>query len=452
MLGLAVLMAMLFLVAICSLIYIARDENAHFVEHSVGDAQKALATSQALISRALRDYAIWNDVDRYREPARAPSDWADTLAKVGSSLYGTYSIEGAFVIGPRGDTRYAQIKGKADQQSIDDYVTGDLQPLFAAARRVADTDRVSLGYFAVAGEPAVVYAVALRPALAKADVGTAPLSLLVYVDLIDAAQLRTWQDDYALTHLSALLGDQPPATPTYLVTRGEGGRPLQLRWDGEAPGDTLLQSAIPITCTLMLGFGLIATFFYRSALQSAVLLDQSHERIEHLARHDPLTGLANRAYLQQHLEQRLAKGVSANSPLYLLSLDLDRFKPINDLFGHATGDAVLCELASRLHRLVNDTDLVARMGGDEFVMVVSNTAGDIEVLCKLLCESFSTPMRVNGNQVAVGVSIGVAAAPADAILPSELLRLSDIALYEAKTAGRDNWKFYRPREARQPVA
>ena len=446
MLSLAVLMAVLFLVAICSLIYIARNENAHFYEHSIGDAKKALAASQELTGSALRDYASWNDAYRYMGGTRTAFD------KMATSLYRNHFIEGAFIVNPQGGTRYALIQGKPSQQSINTYVAGDLRPLFETARSVADTDHVSLGYYAVGGEPAVVYAIALRPAQVPANVTDHPLSLLVYVDLIDASQLSKWQDDYDLADLSARLGDQPPTTPTYLVSYGQGGSSLQLRWDGEPPGDTLLHSAIPITCTLMLSFGLIATFFYRSALQSMVLLDQSRERIEHLAHHDPLTGLANRACLQQHLEHLLSAGVSANAPLYLLSLDLDRFKPINDLFGHATGDAVLCELARRLHQLAQDTDLVARIGGDEFVWVVSAPTGNIDALCELLCESFSAPIRVNGSQVAVGVSIGVAVAPTDATLPLELLRLSDIALYEAKNAGRDNWKFYAPHVLQEPVA
>jgi diguanylate cyclase (GGDEF)-like protein len=442
MLGLAVLMGLLFVVAICALIYIAREENARFVEHSIGDAQKALGANQELIGRALRDYAFWNDAYHHMGRARVDTGWAYTRDNMGTSLYRTYAIEGAFVISPKGETRYALINGKLDHHSIEDFVSGDLWPLFAAARRVADTDRVSIGYYASGGTPALVYAAVMKPTLAPAGVANEQLSLLVYVDLIDAAQLRKWQDNYALAHLEAVLSDHPPASPTYLVSHSEGGSPLQLRWDGEAPGDRLLRSAIPIICALLLGFGLIAAFFYRSTLQSMVLLDRSRERIEHLARHDSLTGLANRAYLQQHLEQQLADRVSANALLYLLSLDLDRFKPVNDQFGHATGDAVLCELAARMQRLLNDTALVARIGGDEFVLVVSATPHDVEVLCAQLCQSFSAPIRVNGHEVEVGVSIGVAAAPTDATLPSELLRLSDIALYEAKAAGRNNWKFY----------
>lgn len=168
---------------------------------------------------------------------------------------------------------------------------------------------------------------------------------------------------------------------------------------------------------------------------------EAKRRIKHMSQHDALTGLANRAYLYTHLQAKL---VNRREPLYLLSLDLDRFKPVNDTLGHATGDQVLCEIARRLKQCMRDADLVARLGGDEFVVVIEHLPSqyDLEKLCARLCDTVAQPIACGEHEVSVGVSIGVVMAPQDGDHASDLLRYADIALYEAKAAGRNNWQFY----------
>lgn len=168
---------------------------------------------------------------------------------------------------------------------------------------------------------------------------------------------------------------------------------------------------------------------------------EAKRRIKHMSQHDALTGLANRAYLYTHLQTLLA---DRREPLYLLSLDLDRFKPINDTLGHPTGDRVLCEIANRLRLCVRDRDLVARLGGDEFVVVVEHLpAGySVENLCARIRDALGQPIMQGEHELTVGVSMGVVVAPRDGTHPGDLLRYADIALYEAKAAGKNNWQFY----------
>jgi diguanylate cyclase (GGDEF)-like protein/PAS domain S-box-containing protein len=171
---------------------------------------------------------------------------------------------------------------------------------------------------------------------------------------------------------------------------------------------------------------------------------ESRRRIEFLSQHDALTGLPNRTRLQAFLEGKLKALPSSEHSLVMLSLDLDRFKPVNDLLGHAAGDRVLNEVSARLADCVRHGDLVARVGGDEFVLILSEagTQEEVESLCKRLIESIEQRIRIDEQDVFISASIGIAIAPDDAREASELLRYADIALYEAKSAGRNTWRFY----------
>ncbi|NBF11697.1 bifunctional diguanylate cyclase/phosphodiesterase [Pseudomonas sp. Fl4BN1] len=170
----------------------------------------------------------------------------------------------------------------------------------------------------------------------------------------------------------------------------------------------------------------------------------ARRRIEYLSQHDALTGLANRTRMQEFLEGKLQALPLLQEPLLMLSIDLDRFKPVNDLLGHAAGDQVLHEVSQRLSQCLRSEDLVARVGGDEFVLVVPGqvTEAEIEGLCRRLIERIEAPFYIGGHEVFISASIGIARAPADARQAEELLRFADIALYEAKAAGRSTWRFY----------
>ena len=171
---------------------------------------------------------------------------------------------------------------------------------------------------------------------------------------------------------------------------------------------------------------------------------EARRRIEFLSQHDALTGLPNRTRLQAFLEGKFKAMPTSEQPLVMLSLDLDRFKPVNDLLGHAAGDRVLNEVSSRLADCVRHGDLVARIGGDEFVLILTDagTQDEVEALCKRLIESIERTIRIDEQEVFVSASIGIAIAPNDAREATELLRYADIALYEAKAAGRNTWRFY----------
>ncbi|MBW5414888.1 EAL domain-containing protein [Pseudomonas luteola] len=164
------------------------------------------------------------------------------------------------------------------------------------------------------------------------------------------------------------------------------------------------------------------------------------KRQEREAMEDSLTGLPNRRAVYRYLQARLDIQPSKEHPVQILCLDLDGFKPVND----SLGDRVLMEIAARLSTFMQGSDLVARPGGDEFVVITSGSASrpSVEKLCERLIEIIGQGIQVAEHEVFIGCSIGIASAPRDGSSADELLRFADIALYEAKAAGRNTWQFY----------
>lgn len=164
-----------------------------------------------------------------------------------------------------------------------------------------------------------------------------------------------------------------------------------------------------------------------------------------IALFDPLTKLPNRELLRDRMEQaiHMASRLQKNF-LGVLFVDLDHFKKINDTFGHATGDAVLVEVARRLSTSVRDSDTVARLGGDEFVMLLCNlpSAEDITVVAERILAACTLPIRVGSSFYQVSVSIGAAAWPGDGLTVDALLHNADLAMYSSKGEGRNTLRFY----------
>jgi diguanylate cyclase (GGDEF)-like protein len=173
---------------------------------------------------------------------------------------------------------------------------------------------------------------------------------------------------------------------------------------------------------------------------------RAERRIEFLAYHDGLTGLANRTLLNDRLTQAIEYTKRENGALAVLSFDLDRFKMINDTHGHDVGDAVLCEIALRLKREVRAADTIARVGGDEFLALQTATTqpGAAFELAQRLLHALAQPLEVAGHQIFIGTSMGIALYPNDGDNAAALLKAADVALYRAKMDGRGVIRLFEP--------
>jgi len=172
---------------------------------------------------------------------------------------------------------------------------------------------------------------------------------------------------------------------------------------------------------------------------------QSEVRIEYMAHHDALTDLANRVLLNDRLEYVLGR-VQHGEMVAVHHLDLDQFKAVNDTFGHPCGDKLLRIVAERLRSLVGEADTIARMGGDEFVIVQATIADPAEAtaLAQGVIDALTEPYDIDGQQAVIGVSIGISVGPGDGSNPDKLLRNADLALYRAKSDGRGTFRFFEP--------
>ncbi len=183
-------------------------------------------------------------------------------------------------------------------------------------------------------------------------------------------------------------------------------------------------------------------------------LQESQKQLEQLAYYDGLCGLANRRLFNDELRGQFAHLARRGTAFALLVIDLDRFKQINDTQGHDAGDAVLVAVARRLVEAVRETDRVARLGGDEFAILLPDLvdAASLAEVCARICESVSQPIVHGQATLQVGASIGAAWAPRDAATPDALYKAADLALYEAKIAGRGCWRLAGSAGASQQAA
>jgi diguanylate cyclase (GGDEF)-like protein/PAS domain S-box-containing protein len=193
----------------------------------------------------------------------------------------------------------------------------------------------------------------------------------------------------------------------------------------------------------------------RTRYESRLLEKQQH--LDHLAHHDQLTGLPNRLFLAAHLPEALRVAAQSNQVLAVLFLDLDRFKHINDSRGHETGDQLLKAVSERLRATLRDEDIVIRMGGDEFVVILKSARNSEEVneIAQRITESLSSSIVIDGRALSTSASIGVSLFPRDGSDMGELLRHSDSAMYQAKERGRNNCQVFSPlmdRKLKQRVA
>lgn len=239
-----------------------------------------------------------------------------------------------------------------------------------------------------------------------------------------------------------LLGQPPSILQSGYTTGEEYSRMWEaLNKSGQWQGDVIDRKKNGALIPMRVSINQVKDTDHQLTHYVAILSDiterkATEEHLRHIALHDPLTGLANRVLFNDRLEQAIRLAARNNTKFAVLFLDLDKFKPVNDLFGHKTGDKLLQKVADRLTRSVRESDTVTRLGGDEFVILFENITGQkmVEKLLSPLVDTICSPYHIDENDIEIDVSAGISVYPDHGTDAKTLLHHADIAMYEAKEA------------------
>lgn len=224
-------------------------------------------------------------------------------------------------------------------------------------------------------------------------------------------------------------------------------------WHGEVWSKRSNGSIYPQLLTLSTIRKEGATVGYVGVFSDISLLQEHKEKLVHLAHHDPLTDLPNRLLFKKHLSKSIKLAAKNSSKLAIIFIDLDSFKHINDSLGHAAGDQLLSEIAYRLLSSISDSDTVARISGDEFVILLNDIKGQEQVIniAKLLLGIFLDPFHIKDIEISLTASMGISMYPNDAQDISTLMANADAAMYKAKENGKNTFTFYSSEFTSQAV-
>ncbi len=227
-----------------------------------------------------------------------------------------------------------------------------------------------------------------------------------------------------------------------------GGAELaHLVWAPERPGDPILARLLPIAIFSALAIAIFAWLSYAHVARVTANMLHSEEKAQHLAGHDTLSGLPNRLRFTEHLNALLSRIDREDAGLAVVFVDLDKFKEVNDTYGHAAGDLVIVGCAERMASQLRANDVLARFGGDEFAIIQTGVKSprDAEALARRIIEAIRPAFQIGEAEAYVGASLGIALAPENASDAAELMRLADIAMYRAKNSGRNRACFFEQR-------
>ncbi|WP_454759193.1 EAL domain-containing protein [Caulobacter segnis] len=404
------------------------------------------------VQTALNPYVIWDEaiikLDNQFDQA-----WASQ--NIGASLGGALGYKVAFVLDADDKPIYGHINGKDVAPETYARYAKATAPLVAAIRKI-ETDpkkvaqlravhksRVEL----IGDEPVLITVSLVRPDL-KAKTRGAQAPLVVSGIPVAASVIKTFSDRFLLhdAHIEIIKADQVRTSAGQaMLGKSADGRRIVLRWTPRQPGAELLKSATPMLVTAILAAVVGSLLLFRITRRAAKKLLLSEAEAKHLSLHDPLTGLANRTLFTDRLVHAHALLRRKPGHLAVLCIDLDRFKEVNDNYGHDAGDQLIREVARRLKQICRETDTICRLGGDEFAIIQpdTNPAG-VATLAQRVVEGLSGEVDLSIGRAELSCSVGVAVVSDGDQGQAELLRQADVALYRAKEGGRGRFCFFEP--------
>ncbi|NDW02962.1 diguanylate cyclase domain-containing protein [Jiella pacifica] len=418
-----------------------RQANDLVIQRDRNLAASVLQQALQSIARDQESVTAWDEaVLHLRDPIDL--DWLDDNIGLWMNMY--FGHERIVVLDPQDRPIYATIGNERVDPATYQEIAPVVRPMIAAVRRalIADdwrstgSDDRSPGakdILVIGGHPAMVGVKPVVPSTAKVRQAPQDAYLHLAVHYLDGSFLKELQQHYLFKDARFSWQDSPKADElSYGVVDKQGRSVGFLIWKVQLPGQILTARMAPALLGTLLAILLVVAVLVAGLRKGARALRASEARARHLAYHDVLTGLPNRACFNERLASACAAGAPGTS---LMLLDLDRFKQVNDTLGHPAGDALIRAVGARLRQAAPDGATVARLGGDEFAILTPRMApAHVATLCETIIAAIGQPFEIHGAEADVGVSIGVAAI-GRAATPDVMIRRADRALYRAKRAG-----------------
>jgi diguanylate cyclase (GGDEF)-like protein len=405
----------------------------------------------------------------------AQTTWDEALLNLGQTYNPAWAHENisaylqdlggfdeSYVLSAEDRPLYAMRKGRDEPPATYGRLATIAEPLVANVRAV-ERRRLALGPPGVTrNPPAPVQASAvglvdglpaiLSATLVQSDFGRKSLPgkapVVVTVANLDMEFQRGFSSRFLLRnlHIHPVAEIGPGDVDANTMLHDSAGAPVaRMDWTAERPAWDLFVRTLPAMVFALAVFGLVAAGLFLKGRSAARALIASETRAKHMAYHDHLTGLPNRALFSERMAQAMAEMRRSGRAVGVLVLDLDRFKLVNDTYGHGAGDELISDIASRLKSLTRESDIVARLGGDEFAIVYANAdPRGLWILANRIVSELSRPIDLPFGRVFPGASIGITLVTDFKIDGDEALRQADLAMYRAKDAGRGRFQFYEP--------
>lgn len=451
-------LAALVLLVLLSLILIQRfdastsEREQRVVEHGYAKQLQELNT-------VIATQVDWDDAIKSLDH-KFSADWADF--NIGNYLHTFNGFSHAFVVD--GDARpiYAAVNGeRADLEAYAPFaqVTQQLLPAIRAAeiKRGPFKPRPGKGNIQVppiqvntnariGGQVYIITATLVQPDFGKILPKGPRAPVTITAMPVDGKMITGFGERYLLEGLTLDDRAGKRGEAGRLVLRDpQGSAVASLAWTPRRPGTTVLnQLKVPLVFGLLI-LCLVAWLIVRRGSTVLSELIASEARAKHLAYHDPLTGLPNRAMLFDKVRTVLANYDAEEGLAAILCVDLDRFKEVNDTLGHHAGDVLIETMATRLRAVCSEAAVIARLGGDEFVVLSTQTSEEaVRELGNRVLQAVAVPVHSEYGRLEVGCSIGAVLIDHAGVEPSEALRWADLALYRSKELGRGQLTFFEP--------
>jgi diguanylate cyclase (GGDEF)-like protein len=430
----------------------ARDRDMRMVSHEIAHILES--KPRQFITDAVWDDAVLNlDVRRNQD---------FLITNLATHFSESYGVDRALMIGRDGEPAFSAIAGEAVTTAENISMIASARGLVAKIRKL-ERERgplkaaLALGqtmkhpilgaeFIEIDGSPHLLCAILVQPDFGNSmpvDEFSAPI-ILTAVELDDA-----WLSEMASrlmlkdTHFENGAHDASAVSAMQPVRDASGRTIAMLHWTPDRPGTKLLIWSAPSTLLALFVLGLLSYNFMSRNHRTTERLIASEARATHMASHDVLTGLPNRYKLNERLEDALNRLRLEGRPFALHLIDLDQFKEINDGFGHSAGDDLIRVTAAALQLVCRESDMVARIGGDEFAIIqVDASEGSAESLASQIVQVMSAPKDISAGRMFVGCSVGITFVDEPLYDAAECMRRADLALYRAKSEGRGRYNLF----------